>query len=52
MHVIIGPQVIKEPTEKICAIGKRLKTFQNNQKSYVDLNWREMEFNIGYCVFP
>ena len=57
MHVIIGPQVIKEPTEKICAIGERLKTFHSNQKSYADLNWQEMEFNwqemefnIGYYV--
>ena len=47
----MGQQVIEETTKKIQAIQDRLKTIQSCQKSYGDLNRREVEYDVGYFVF-
>ena len=50
-HVVMGPSVIEETTEKIRAIRDRLKTVQSFQKSYADLHRWEVEFSVGDYVF-
>ena len=47
----MGPQVIKDITEKIRALRDWLKTVQSRQKSYADLNRWEVEYNLGDFVF-
>ena len=49
--VAMGPLFIVETTEKIWALPDRLKTVQSRQKSYADLNQKEVEYDVGDFVF-
>ena len=49
--ITMSPQFKAETTEKIRAIRDRLKTFQSRQKSYANLNRREVEYDVGDFVF-
>ena len=44
-------QVIEETTEKIWVVRNQLKTVQSRQKSYADLNWREVKYDVSDFVF-
>ncbi|XP_057465119.1 uncharacterized protein LOC130754864 [Actinidia eriantha] len=48
---ITGPDIVLEITEKIKLIQDRLKVAQDRQKSYADVNRREVEFQEGDWVF-
>ncbi|WMV41315.1 hypothetical protein MTR67_034700 [Solanum verrucosum] len=46
-----GLELVHEDMEKVLLICKRLKIAQNQQKSYVDVRRRELEFNVDDCVY-
>jgi hypothetical protein len=49
--VVLGPDLIRETTEKIRVIQQRMKTAQSRQKSYADKRRRPLEMNVGDHVF-
>lgn len=44
---LLGPELIRETTEKISVIKERLRTAQSRQKSYADQHRRNLEFEVG-----
>ena len=48
---LLGPELVRETTEKVALIRERLKTAQSRQKSYTDQRRRPLEFEIGDHVF-
>ena len=46
-----GPDLIRDTTEKVGLIRKRLLTAQSRQKSYADKRRRHLEFEAGDHVF-
>ncbi|GJW26866.1 putative reverse transcriptase domain-containing protein [Tanacetum coccineum] len=47
---LIGPELVKETTEKISQIKDRLKASRDHQKSYADKRRKPLEFSIGDYV--
>ncbi|GKC73582.1 putative reverse transcriptase domain-containing protein, partial [Tanacetum coccineum] len=47
---LIGPEMIRDTTEKIVQIKNRLLTARSRQKSYADVRRRPLEFNVGDTV--
>ncbi|GJT10731.1 putative reverse transcriptase domain-containing protein [Tanacetum coccineum] len=47
---LIGPELIRETTEKIVQIKNRLLTARSRQKSYADVRRKPMEFDVGDMV--
>ena len=50
-HSITGPDLIRDTSEKVDLIRKRLHTAQSRQKSYVDIRHQPLEFEVGDHVF-
>ncbi|XP_052723874.1 uncharacterized protein LOC128193804 [Vigna angularis] len=50
-HVLTGPELIQQTTEKVKQIQERLKTSLSRQKSYADKRRRPLEFAAGDHVF-
>ena len=48
---IIGPDLIRDTSEKVSLIRQRLLTAQSRQKSYADVRRRPLEFEVGDHVF-
>ena len=48
---ISGPDLIRDTSEKVSLIRKRLLTTQSRQKSYADVRRRSLEFEVGDHVF-
>ena len=48
---VLGPDVIRETSDKIKVIQHRMKAAQDRQKSYADKRRRELKFSIGDLVF-
>ena len=48
---IIGPDLIRNTSEKVSLIQRRLLTAQSLQKSYADVQRRPLEFEVGDHVF-
>ena len=48
---ITGPNLIRDTSEKVDLIWKRLLTAQRQQKSYTDKRCRPIEFEVGDHVF-
>ena len=48
---ITGPDLIRDTSEKVSLIRQRLLTAQSRQKSYVDVQRRPLEFEVGDHVF-
>ena len=48
---IIGPDLIRDTSEKVGLIRKRLLMAQSRQKSYADRRRRPLEFEVGNHVF-
>ena len=44
---LLGPELVRETTEKIALIRERLRTAQSRQKSYADRRRRPLEFAVG-----
>nr|GEZ91248.1 putative reverse transcriptase domain-containing protein [Tanacetum cinerariifolium] len=47
---LIGPELVKETTEKISQIKDRLKTASDRQKSYADKRRKPLEISVGDYV--
>ncbi|GAB2268533.1 hypothetical protein Dimus_038722 [Dionaea muscipula] len=50
-NVLLGPDMVRETTEKVALIQQRLRTAQSRQKSYADHRRRPLEFSVGDHVF-
>ena len=48
---ITGPDLIRDTSEKVSLIRRRLLTAQSRQKSYADVRRRPLEFEVGDHVF-
>ena len=48
---ITGPDLIRDTSEKVSLIRQRLLTAQSQQKSYVGVRRRPLEFEVGDHVF-
>ena len=48
---VTGPDLIRDTSEKVSLIRQRLLTAQSRQKSYVDVQHRPLEFEVGDHVF-
>ena len=48
---VIGPDLIQETEEKVKMIRERLKVSTDRQKSYVDLNRKDIQYEIGEKVY-
>ena len=50
-RLVLGPDMIREATEKVDLIRKKLKVAQSTQKSYADRRRRDLEYAVGDSVF-
>ncbi|XP_058726825.1 uncharacterized protein LOC131598218 [Vicia villosa] len=48
---ILGPEIIRETTEKVKVIQDNLKKAQDRQKNYADKRRRPLEFEVGDHVY-
>nr|GEW61402.1 hypothetical protein [Tanacetum cinerariifolium] len=47
---LLGPELIQEITDKIIQIKQRIQAAHDRQKSYADLKFKPMEFQVGDSV--
>ena len=47
----MGPDLVKDTSEKVDLIRNRLLTAHSRQKSYIDRRRRPLEFEVGDHVF-
>jgi len=48
---LLGPDVVKETTEKVKMIQEKMKASRSRQKSYHDKRRKDIEFQVGDHVF-
>ena len=48
---LLGPELVRETTEKVNIIREHIKTTQIHQKSYADRKRKGVELNVGDFVF-
>ena len=48
---MLGPDVVRETSDKIKTIQQRMKAAQDRQKSYADKRRRDLKFSVGDLVF-
>ena len=48
---ITGPNLIRDTSEKVSLIRKRLLTAQSRQKSYANVRRRPLEFEVSDRIF-
>ncbi|GJX30956.1 putative reverse transcriptase domain-containing protein [Tanacetum coccineum] len=44
---LTGPEIIHETTEKIVQIRQRLQAARDRQRSYANIRWKPLEFQVG-----
>ncbi|GJW94237.1 putative reverse transcriptase domain-containing protein [Tanacetum coccineum] len=44
---LTGPEIIHETTEKIMQIRQRLQAARDRQRSYANIRWKPLEFQVG-----
>jgi len=49
--VMVGPELLRQTTEKVKLIQERMKASQSRQKSYADQRRRPLEFAVGDHIF-
>jgi len=49
--VVVGPELLRQTTEKVKLIQKMMKASQSRHKSYADQSRRHLEFVVGDHVF-
>ncbi|GKA75688.1 putative reverse transcriptase domain-containing protein, partial [Tanacetum coccineum] len=47
LPLLTGPEIIHETTEKIVQIKSRIQAARDRQKSYADVRWKPLEFQVG-----
>ena len=50
-RLVLGPDMVREASDKVDLIKKRLLTAQSRQKSYADQRRRNLEFSVGDRVY-
>jgi len=50
-NLTLGPEVVKQTTEKVKLIQERMRNAQSRQKSYHDKSRKDLEFEVGDHVF-
>ena len=50
-HKIFGPDLVKDTEEKVQIIPQRLKATNDRQRSYANLNRKDIEYEVGDKVF-
>ncbi|XP_052723742.1 uncharacterized protein LOC128193702 [Vigna angularis] len=50
-HILTGPELVQQTTDKVKLIQERLRTSRSRQKSYADRRRRPLEFKAGEHVF-
>ncbi|KAA0051967.1 pol protein [Cucumis melo var. makuwa] len=48
---LMGPELVQSTNEAIQKIRSRMHTAQSRQKSYADVRWKDLEFDVGDKVF-
>ncbi|KAA0032780.1 pol protein [Cucumis melo var. makuwa] len=48
---LMGPELVQSTNEAIQKIRSRMHTAQSRQKSYADVRWKDLEFEVGDKVF-
>ncbi|KAL4021638.1 hypothetical protein IC575_020444 [Cucumis melo] len=48
---LMGPELVQSTNEAIQKIRSRMHTAQSGQKSYADVRWKDLEFDVGDKVF-
>ncbi|KAL0534136.1 hypothetical protein IC582_028417 [Cucumis melo] len=48
---LMGPELVQSTNEAIQKIRSRMQTAQSRQKSYADVRWKDLEFDVGEKVF-
>ncbi|KAL4018245.1 hypothetical protein IC575_021835 [Cucumis melo] len=48
---LMGPELVQSTNEAIQKIRSRMHTAQSRQKSYADMRWKDLEFEVGDKVF-
>ncbi|TYK27130.1 pol protein [Cucumis melo var. makuwa] len=48
---LMGPELIQSTNEAIQKIRSRMQTVQSRQKSYANVRWKDLEFDVGDKVF-
>ena len=48
---MLGPDTVREASEKVDLIRRRMKEAQDRQKSYADRRRKDLEFSVGDHVF-
>lgn len=49
--LVLGPDTVREASEKVEIIRRRMKEAQDRQKSYADKRRKDLEFSVGDHVF-
>ncbi|XP_058751040.1 uncharacterized protein LOC131624068 [Vicia villosa] len=49
--VVLGPEIVRETTDKVKLIREKMRASQSRQKSYHDKRRKELEFESGDHVF-
>lgn len=49
--LVLGPEIVRETTEKVKLIREKMKASQSRQKSYHDKRRKDLEFQAGDHVF-
>ncbi|GJZ00733.1 putative reverse transcriptase domain-containing protein [Tanacetum coccineum] len=47
---LMGPEIIHKTTEKIVQIRQRLQATRDRQRSYANIRWKPLEFQVGDYV--
>ena len=50
-RLLLGPDMVRDTTERVELIRKTMKTAQDRQKSYADKRRTKLEFEVGDLVF-
>ncbi|KAA0043136.1 putative Retrotransposon protein [Cucumis melo var. makuwa] len=48
---LMGPELVQSTNEAIQKIRSRMQITQSRQKSYADVRWKDLEFDVGDKVF-
>ena len=48
---MIGPDIVKDTEAKVQVIRQTLNAASDRQKSYADLKWKDIEYEVGDKVF-
>ena len=48
---LLGPKIIYDAFEKVWVIRNRLKAAYSQQTSYADNRKRDLEFEVGDCIY-